>query len=95
MGDPRGIWAKFSFPVLQSGRSTQPTCWEPVFHLLVKAVGLERCLQVQNTMLHEAQGLPAPFSASGASGRRQDACSALKDGTHSKNTSATNPASLP
>lgn len=81
MGEPRGIRAEFSFPVLQSGRSKQPTCCEPVFHLLVKTVDLERCLEVQSTMLHEAQGLPAPFSASGASGRRQDACSVLEDGT--------------
>lgn len=52
-----------------------------LFHLLVKTVGLERCLQVQSTMLREAQGLSAPFSASGASGRRQDARSVLEDGT--------------
>jgi len=42
----------------------------------------------------EAQGLPAPFSVSRASGERQDACSVQKNSTYSKNISATYPARL-
>lgn len=67
-------------------------CREPVLHLPAKSmgsgVGVCKC---RTSCYLKHMGCLAPFPALGASGERQNAHPVLRDGTRSKNISATKP----